>query len=348
MRRLLLAAMLLLLGALISSPRAAASTCVLPEHQWPNLDVVVRARLVAIPEPGLARLEISRYYKGSGPRLLQANIAGIGSMHRMDWQQVPRVGDELLIGLHRDQDQLRNDLCTLLMTTEQENRWGPELQALLGAGQAPHDAIPPAPRAVQLLLPAVSLLILMTVLARFRDTLSRAIQWAGGLLALDQLTKLLAAATLGEGRHVLLAPDLGLTYVLNPGIWVRQSLAPAYMPWLQVLTLLCCALLTLYLAHYHEHYRRSRWLDLALAFFMAAALGNMVLDRFLAGGARDFLWTPIAVANLADLYASAALIALALEPVTFPPARRLLISPRAWLEDQRRFTGFLRRSLRWR
>jgi len=133
--------------------------------------------------------------------------------------------------------------------------------------------------------------------------MKRALYLGTGLLVIDQITKGLAAHFL-SGRSLLLTPDWGLVYVVNYGLWIKLSLPSAYIPLLQLLAALLLIIAAGYLLFYQKFYRKSLWSDLAYACLIAGVLGNVFADRLLFGYVRDFILTPIAIANLADVYSN--------------------------------------------
>ncbi|HWI65134.1 MAG TPA: signal peptidase II [Symbiobacteriaceae bacterium] len=173
--------------------------------------------------------------------------------------------------------------------------------------------------------------------------MARVLYIAALLLIADQASKALAAVSL-PGQRILLAPSWGLTYTVNHGIWVSPSLDPGYLPWLATAALLLMAGGAVHVAFYRRYYRRSIWVDLSYAALLAGLLGNLVLDRLLAGGARDFLITPIAVCNFSDIYGSVCVWAAVVELVQFPRARRLLrwSPPTQWVREARLLWRFFR------
>lgn len=122
---------------------AAGASCVLLEHQLPRLDTVVEGRIWAIPAKGRIRLEVSRFYKGAGGPLLEADVVGLGDGQRLDWRQVPKPGDRVLIGFVRDEERLRNDLCHPLIILGPDDDLPAEVKALLGPGHPPTGAVGP-------------------------------------------------------------------------------------------------------------------------------------------------------------------------------------------------------------
>jgi len=181
--------------------------------------------------------------------------------------------------------------------------------------------------------------------------MKRALYLGTGLLVIDQITKGLAAHFL-SGRSLLLTPDWGLVYVVNYGLWIKRSLPSAYIPLLQLLAALLLIIAAGYLLFYQKFYRKSLWSDLAYACLIAGVLGNVFADRLLFGYVRDFILTPIAIANLADVYSNIVWIAMILEAIAYPPARRLLRmgTPAQWRREVRVFINFLRHQMtkrRW-
>jgi lipoprotein signal peptidase len=153
----------------------------------------------------------------------------------------------------------------------------------------------------------------------------RALLLALLLLIVDQLTKHLASIyLLYEWIEPL--PGFGLTFITNPGTWINPNLAPAWFPVLQGLALVTIILYAFFLRFYRRFYRASLWIELSFACLLAAALGNLFFDKLLYGEIRDFLITPIAIANLADIYGNCVLAFLAVEWVRNPPARSLFFS----------------------
>jgi lipoprotein signal peptidase len=181
--------------------------------------------------------------------------------------------------------------------------------------------------------------------------MKRALCLGTSLLVIDQTTKSLAAHFLSD-RSLLLAPDWGLVYVVNYGLWVKRSLPSAYIPLLQLLAALLLFIAAGYLLFYQKFYRKSFWSDLAYACLVAGVLGNIFIDRLLFGYVRDFILTPIAIANLADVYSNIVWIAMILEAIAYPPASRLLRvgTPAQWRREVRVFMRFLRHQMtkrRW-
>lgn len=75
-RRLLSAIFLLVL---LAGTAEASKPC--PQYQYalPDMDVVVSGRVRTWPIPGAAVIEVSQYYKGSGPRIVVVDTKSLGS-----------------------------------------------------------------------------------------------------------------------------------------------------------------------------------------------------------------------------------------------------------------------------
>ena len=169
------------------------------------------------------------------------------------------------------------------------------------------------------------------------------------LLASDQVTKFLAgwllapttteqwnecyptgadcAARLADVR---IAFNWGLTYTEHAGFWLWGDLHGSVAVALFVVVLAVWAGVLVAARGYRRWYRSSMPVDLATAWVTLAVWGHLI-DRLLLGVARDWLVTPIGVANLPDMAVWPALLLCAVELWRYPPARRLLHpDPRRW------------------
>lgn len=93
----------------------------------------------------------------------------------------------------------------------------------------------------------------------------------------------------------------GFTYRKNYGMY----LYPNAKRWVMVM-LAIIFLLILFGSYYVYKYCCERMIisiriDIAYALFIASILGNIYLDRIVFGYVRDYIRTPIAIANLADI-----------------------------------------------
>lgn len=158
------------------------------------------------------------------------------------------------------------------------------------------------------------------------------------LLGIDQATKTVAQLAFPETStaawracreagldcaDVVFAPGWGLVYIEHAGFWVWSAAPPLVVYGAHLLVLVVWLGVLAAGLWYRRWYRVSLAVDLSVAFFTVAAWGNL-LDRLLVGGARDWLVTPVAVANLADVAVWPALALLTVEVWRFPPARGLL------------------------
>jgi signal peptidase II len=143
------------------------------------------------------------------------------------------------------------------------------------------------------------------------------------LVALDQWTKVLAAARLAGRGVVRLVGDIAvLVYAENKGAFLSlgSSLPPGlrqlFLVALPVLALglLCWAILARGLGEGREPSRSRKAEAAAVALIVAGGLGNLI-DRLAFGSVRDFLHFRIGplrtgIMNLADLYILAALVVI--------------------------------------
>lgn len=118
-------------------PRSVDSlSCIPLADVVAKMDVIVRGEIRAIPENGVLELTVSHYYKGgSGPAQVRAEVAGIGQGQRMDWNSIPKVGDELIIGFIKRGDALSNEACHLFVQLQDGQEPPQEVKNLIGEGQ---------------------------------------------------------------------------------------------------------------------------------------------------------------------------------------------------------------------
>jgi hypothetical protein len=137
---------LAMMVAMMTPSGVQAVSCAPMEPGLPRFEVVVRGAISAIPKGGVMHLRISRYYKGTGPWLLVAEVEGIGQGHRMDLLKEPRVGDEVVIALRREGARLVNTLCnplTFVKAGEESPKW---VIDQFGHGLPPEGEEPPQKR----------------------------------------------------------------------------------------------------------------------------------------------------------------------------------------------------------
>lgn len=119
------------------------------------------------------------------------------------------------------------------------------------------------------------------------------------VLIIDQVLKFYFQFNF-DGIKLLLSKDWGFTFVTNPGITVNQNLSDSSVLFIQLYVLAVFFLIILSVKYYNKKIGNSIYVDLAFAFFSTALLGNIIIDRILFGGIRDYFITPIGVANFAD------------------------------------------------
>jgi len=107
------------------------------------------------------------------------------------------------------------------------------------------------------------------------------------VIALDQITKLLASAQLVMHQPVPVLPSFNLTLMHNSGAaFSFLSQAGGWQRWFfVVIAVVVSVVLTLWL---HRLPRHQTWLALALALILGGALGN-VWDRIMLGYVVDFV-----------------------------------------------------------
>lgn len=133
-----------------------------------------------------------------------------------------------------------------------------------------------------------------------------------GLIALDQITKLLAIAHLkGQADIVIIKNWLKLTYVENSGAaWGMFQNATIFFT---IITIVIVFAITFYLLKYSNSI--DMFTKIPLVIIMAGAIGNLI-DRIKLGYVVDFISSPLGglynfpVFNFADMYISLAAIFL--------------------------------------
>ena len=168
------------------------------------------------------------------------------------------------------------------------------------------------------------------------------------VLLLDQLLKWYFQLNFNfNGKKLILFDNFGFTYKTNPGIWINKEISNYSMFIIQIFVILLVLLMFLLLRYYQTYYRKSFLIDLSFAFFVTAAIGNVILDRFFFGYIRDYFINPIAISNLADISSEIALFLFIIEFVRYPKARSLLKigTPKEWHNNVRSFINFVKR--RW-
>lgn len=105
------------------------------------------------------------------------------------------------------------------------------------------------------------------------------------MVALDQITKVIAKARLQDGAIIrLFDGDLvWLLYVDNPGMAFGLRIIPTWV--LAIISLAAAVTLAVYLFRHRELPSR---MGVAMSMIVAGALGNMI-DRFFRGSVIDFI-----------------------------------------------------------
>lgn len=121
---------------------------------------------------------------------------------------------------------------------------------------------------------------------------------AAGVLAVDQLLKLLVVLLMEPGRSLTLIPGvLDITYSTNTGAAFGIMKGSG-----QILFLVALVVVVLVVAwFYYTRHQESAWSFIAMGMVIGGALGNLA-DRLLRGKVTDFLdlgWWP--VFNFADV-----------------------------------------------
>lgn len=142
---------------------------------------------------------------------------------------------------------------------------------------------------------------------------------AAGVLALDQVTKQVALASLEAGRLVpVVGSYLSLTYVRNPGIAFGLHLGAWSRPFFVLTAMLVLGAL---IAFYRSTPRADRLRRLAIAILCAGAIGNLI-DRVLwSEGVIDFIRLAVAgyewpIFNVADMAVTLGAILLGVSLLT--------------------------------
>lgn len=145
---------------------------------------------------------------------------------------------------------------------------------------------------------------------------------AGGLVALDQVTKLLAEQRLVPGQRVdLLGDVLGLRLIYNSG--AAFGLGTSVTPVLTVTAVVAVVAVTVGIVR-----SQNGWWTAALSLLLAGAAGNLI-DRlvrdpgFARGAVVDFLqlpsWPIFNVADICIVSAAVLLVLLSFRGVVYRP-----------------------------
>ncbi len=123
----------------------------------------------------------------------------------------------------------------------------------------------------------------------------------GGLIILDQLSKLWAVATLGNGRDILLWTNVfHLTYIENRG--AAFGMLQGKQWFLISMTILVLIMIIIYFRKIPST-KSGSFMKLSFTLIISGAIGNLI-DRISLGYVRDFLYFRLIdfpVFNLADI-----------------------------------------------
>lgn len=144
------------------------------------------------------------------------------------------------------------------------------------------------------------------------------------VIALDQLTKLVATARLEYARPVEVLPVLDMTLLHNTGAaWSMLADAGGWQRWLfAIIALGVSGWLAVWIASLG---RNQRWLACALALVLGGAIGNLI-DRVWLGYVVDFIhfhWEQryFPAFNIADTAITVGAMMLAIDMLFLEPRR---------------------------
>lgn len=134
---------------------------------------------------------------------------------------------------------------------------------------------------------------------------------AGGILALDQLTKAVITATMTENQSLSLVGDLlQITFIRNPGAAFGLRIAPSTFH--AVFSAVAAVVISWFLITLPK---KEYWPRIALAMVLAGALGNLI-DRVRVGEVIDFIQVGLSetliwpIFNVADMGVSTGVVLL--------------------------------------
>lgn len=141
-------------------------------------------------------------------------------------------------------------------------------------------------------------------------------------IIIDQLFRYYAQYYLSD--KVIGNKHFGLTYRINYGIFIYPNANKYIMLLLAIIFLIILFFSYFAYEYYCTHIRISMLIDIAYASFIASILGNVYIDRILFGYVRDYIITPIAIANIADILIEIAIFLLIIEIIINKELRELL------------------------
>jgi len=136
---------------------------------------------------------------------------------------------------------------------------------------------------------------------------------AGGILALDQITKAIVMASMSQNQSITVLGNLfRITYIHNPGAAFGLHIAPSTFH--AVFNAVASIVISYFLVTLPK---KEYWPRIALALVLAGALGNLV-DRLRIGEVIDFIQVGLSdrliwpIFNVADMGVSTGVVLLML------------------------------------
>lgn len=132
------------------------------------------------------------------------------------------------------------------------------------------------------------------------DLMKRALIFALLLIILDQVLKYSFQFLFADGSSIRIWKT-GLTFIMNPGIYLHQNISPILVFLLQTVQVAAVIIVYRLFRMIKERFDSGLLLDISFALLVTGITGNLIIDRMLVGGIRDYLITPYGIANLADI-----------------------------------------------
>lgn len=128
----------------------------------------------------------------------------------------------------------------------------------------------------------------------------RALWFAFSLLTFDQLLKF-SFQLFFHSDIYMFSENYGFRYIINPGILINPKISLTTVALFQIIQITSLLLVYNLMKFIKTKFNSGILLDISFGFFATGLLGNLVMDRFLIGGIRDYFVTPIGIANFADI-----------------------------------------------
>ncbi|MFZ5824566.1 MAG: hypothetical protein ACOY94_09585 [Bacillota bacterium] len=135
LRQILAGLFALLLFPLFAPTPASALSCIDPVSVLDSQQVVVQGTVTSRPVKDKITVTVDRYFRGTGPAVIQAEIQGIEPRNDQ-WMNNPQVGTSYILGFVTENGNLVHRPCDLFFDL---SNWQPsaELKAKLGEGTKP-------------------------------------------------------------------------------------------------------------------------------------------------------------------------------------------------------------------